>query len=465
MSTIREILLVLALLLVIAGASGYHWVHSEQTKQQQLQLQRSERFKIKVAEADNVLGRELNIRPFSDRIVETKPQDEPAQQEPQDWSEIRTASIIGLSIGSTILAGWLILLIIYGASAGLRNLRKLLTHIHSRLKVASNKIKASLAKIKKTLKKYTSILINRLKRTLLAVLSRLENFPVVALTYLHQVSNKLIKACLKKVKQYLWFKRNSSKYKLHCDYLENENQKVDVLYCDEKPSKTPQANIAAPSTDINARVLDQLEQNIRKTILAGYHQHTLKVQDSLKAQNESLEKQVAEVMQMAQAVQETSIKNSEPVKNTLDELTKQISAIREYASFQHEKIEKLQEGYDWSIIRNFCLRVIRCIDNLENRIEKLSRQNIDTTDLREIMDELVFALESSGVEQFKPRIDSDYNGKEKIAEVVKDRVCTDDPDMTGKIASVLRPGYQYVINDNNVRVVRAARVKLYFRNY
>ena len=169
----------------------------------------------------------------------------------------------------------------------------------------------------------------------------------------------------------------------------------------------------------------------------------------------------AELESLAQSIQETSSKNSEPVKSSIDELTRQISAIREYTSLQHSKIEKLQEGYDWNIIKNFCLRVIRCIDNLENRIAKLSEQNIDTTDLEEIMDELVFALESSGVEQFRPQINSDYNGKEKTAEVAKDKVNPDDPNMRGKIAEVLRPGYQYIIDEANVKVVRTAQIKLF----
>ena len=214
-----------------------------------------------------------------------------------------------------------------------------------------------------------------------------------------------------------------------------------------RTSPKEQTKPAADAPQLNPQLLGQLEQNIRKTILAGYHQSALNVQNSLKTQNEAIEKQVAEVMQMAQTIQEASSKNSEPVKSSLDELARQISAIREYTTLQHSKIEKLQEGYDWNIIKNFCLRVIRCIDNLENRIAKLSQRNIDTADLEEIMDELVFALESSGVEQFRPQINSDYNGKEKTAEVTKDKATADDPNMRGKIAEVLRPGYQYVIDE------------------
>jgi len=201
----------------------------------------------------------------------------------------------------------------------------------------------------------------------------------------------------------------------------------------------------------------------------------VKPEDSLKTQTENLEKQVAEFKQMAglpfcstsqkghapQYAQQAALVHSEPINNTLKELAQQVSAIREYASHQQNRVNKLQDGYDWNIIRIFCLRVIRCIDNLENRIEQLSRDKIDTTDLKEVRDELVFALESSGVEQFEPEIDGDYRGQEKTAEAVKDRQCCNDPNLTGKIAKVIRPGYQYFIDEENIKIVRTAQVKLY----
>jgi molecular chaperone GrpE (heat shock protein) len=152
---------------------------------------------------------------------------------------------------------------------------------------------------------------------------------------------------------------------------------------------------------------------------------------------------------------------SEPLRTSLAELTEQISAIREYASSQQEKIKRLQEGYDWNIVKNFCIRIIHCIDNLDTRIECLNRQDADTFELEEVRDELIFALESSGVEQFQPQLNSEYRGQEKIAEAAKERQYCDDADLSGKIAEILRPGYRYLIDEENVRVIRAAQVKLY----
>jgi molecular chaperone GrpE (heat shock protein) len=188
---------------------------------------------------------------------------------------------------------------------------------------------------------------------------------------------------------------------------------------------------------------------------------SLKLKESLKAQTESLEKQMAEFKQMTQSVQQASAEQSDPISNTLTELTEQVAAIREYASGQQGRLEKLQDGYDWNIIKTFCLRVIRCIDNLESRIGRLSEQDSKAVHLEEIRDELIFALESSGVEQFRPEINSDYRGQEKYAEAIKEKESCKDSKRKGKIAKVIRPGYQYFISEENVKVVRPAQVKLF----
>ena len=84
-----------------------------------------------------------------------------------------------------------------------------------------------------------------------------------------------------------------------------------------------------------------------------------------------------------------------------------------------------------------------------------------TDALEEIRDELVFALESSGVERFEPELHSDYRGREKEAEAVRDRQSTDQAQLKGKIAKVIKCGYRYVVDDDSFKVVRSARVKLF----
>jgi molecular chaperone GrpE (heat shock protein) len=183
--------------------------------------------------------------------------------------------------------------------------------------------------------------------------------------------------------------------------------------------------------------------------------------DPLTEQAEGLQRQIAEFREMAQSVQQATREQSEPLGDTLKELAQQVSAIREYAACQQNRVEKLQDGYDWSIIRTFCLRVIRCIDNLENRMDRLDENDEVTMQLEEVRDELLFALESSGIEQFRPDVGSDYRGQEKFAEAIKDKETTQESDRIGAIAKVVRPGYRYITDEDNFKVVRTAQVKLF----
>ncbi|GAH74419.1 unnamed protein product, partial [marine sediment metagenome] len=69
--------------------------------------------------------------------------------------------------------------------------------------------------------------------------------------------------------------------------------------------------------------------------------------------------------------------------------------------------------------------------------------------------------ESSGVEQFEPKINSDYRGQEKHAEAIKTKQGTEDPKLKDKVAKVIRQGYRYIIGDDKFKIVRTARVKLF----
>ena len=58
--------------------------------------------------------------------------------------------------------------------------------------------------------------------------------------------------------------------------------------------------------------------------------------------------------------------------------------------------------------------------------------------LEEVRDELVFALESSGIEQFEPKVNTYYRGQEKIAEAIKEKTHSNDPNKKGKIEKIIK---------------------------
>ncbi len=241
---------------------------------------------------------------------------------------------------------------------------------------------------------------------------------------------------------------------------------VALLLADEPAQErgwSPQSQWSLSSGPENPSGNLSQEQSFmrRSTVRQPDREAVSTAENTLKEQAEGLQKQIAEFKQVAQNVQRATAEQSAPLGDTLKELAQQVSAIREYAANQQDRVEKLQDGYDWGIIRTFCLRVIRCIDNLEGRLADLPKDDGATRHLEEVKDELLFALESSGIEQFRPDLNSEFQGQEKLAEALKEKQPAKKPEHVGKIARVIRPGYRYMMDDESYRVVRIAQVKVY----
>ncbi len=169
-----------------------------------------------------------------------------------------------------------------------------------------------------------------------------------------------------------------------------------------------------------------------------------------------LEKQNLEILTVLRSAGDCAKRSD----NSAADLLSQVSSLRDYLAKQQNMVKRLQDGYDWTVLKNFCQRIIRCIDDVEKRINS-SKEATDAhrQDLEMIYDQLVFALDGSGIEQFKPEVDTPYSGQEKIAEVVGKDSC--EKGVSGHISQVVNPGYQYYISDEHQKLIRPAKVRLY----
>ena len=143
--------------------------------------------------------------------------------------------------------------------------------------------------------------------------------------------------------------------------------------------------------------------------------------------------------------------------NSAADILSQISSLRDYLAKQQNMVKRFQDGYDWTVLKNFSQRIIRCIDDVEKRMNSAADDH--RQDLEMIYDQLVFTLDGSGIEQFRPEIDSPYSGQEKIAEVVGKDPC--EKGVPGHISKVVNPGYLYYISDEHQKLIRPAKVRLY----
>jgi len=421
------------------------------TKAELLQEQ-TERLK---ADLDKLAAGEMDAYPYADILYGENWRDEVSKYKKR--KELRefilTGSIVCTSIGGTIFICCLLIWTTRLAIKGLSHLKELLG--------LSNTARELMAEsIGKEPKSKDSAVSARLSSSALSGSTVPSSPPRGSLP---KGSPKSAKSAVKNADQAA-FSTDSKPHTNNCKFKH----------------KLGHSGIRSPKNAANMDLLLSDEESIKSegslgTAIEAPKTSTIQLEDSLKIQVENLEKQFEEIRQItgeaslqqalksqtAQDVQQAVAEQSGPLNNTLMDLTQQVAAIREYASGQQDRVKKLQEGYDLNIIKNFCLRVIRCIDNLESCIGRQSDQDNDTTYLQEARDELLFALESSGVEQFEPEINSDYRGQERHAEAIKEKECCDDQSLVGKIAKVIKPGYQYFIDEENVKVVRPAMVKLF----
>ena len=441
----NKIFVIIGLVFLVAGSAMFGWIYLDQKKEQRRifhyeskydsgadeiiekfglegydqseienQLRQDQEGRLQ-ADLDELASGEIAVSPFADILYGENWQDELNEYMKQkELSEfILTGSIVCISMGGTIFA-WYLLVWMF----------RVLAKCMSRLKSAFRKQpKAGIEEPDETY----------VEKDLIEEEQEYEQPPK------HQQGQ------LKKQTEAPW---SSSKSKLKQD----KNEKTHLTKQQSSTNNTDRKH-KKKHVEINAT------ENAEKIAVLLSDEETsdslTKLESSLKTQTEQLEKRTA------QSVQEALKEHSKPLDSTLKDLAQQVSAIREYASCQQERVEKLQDGYDWNIIKTFCLRIIRCIDNLENRIERLSSKGNKTEYLEDIRDEMVFALESSGIEQYQPEINSDYRGQEKYAEAVKQKQHCDNSKQKGKIAEVIRPGYQYIISEENIKIVRTAQVKLF----
>lgn len=204
--------------------------------------------------------------------------------------------------------------------------------------------------------------------------------------------------------------------------------------------------------------LEKLLKNSSREIRDLSEQVRKEMDQAVSAMMTASEKQTLENLSALSSAS-ASIERSESVSS---DLTSQVASLRDYLARQQELVKRFQDGYDWTVIRNFCNRIIRCIDDVRRRMETgEDMTDSHRTDLELIHDQLVFALDGSGVEQFQPEPGTPYAGQEKIAEVVgKDSSEDGEP---GCISKVVSPGYSFYVNEEQSRLVRPAKVRLFQR--
>jgi len=143
--------------------------------------------------------------------------------------------------------------------------------------------------------------------------------------------------------------------KFRCSMQVNKEVVKEGRVCENTEAETP----ARLNTDSNRRVRQTQPNESRYNDGAGHfhrrrHQRpadSLELKESLSSQAESFGKEAGQFEHSVVTEQIAKLMSTEPVSNSLNELTQEVSAIREFAAEQQDRVKQLQEGYDWTIIK------------------------------------------------------------------------------------------------------------------
>jgi molecular chaperone GrpE (heat shock protein) len=463
----RNKIFLFAAVLSLVGAAALAWSILDQRKQDRLFNEQREKIKANMHKVDEILSGRTDINSFGGIVSTDQLQQELDKYKGKEESRelIFTASVVCVSSGGLIVAGWSIL-----------RLARLLIKTFSKL----NRLTAKF--LKKPKQDKDQITIPKYQPKKKEDVPVQEDKPIEPQTQPKKYDKALVKSGWRRFDSPpetllpQSHKKGNSKNTPADDeqavadnpYLARTSFKHNAQPLQEKTSTAVAVEEPPESKTENTEqkqaataLLEKDTKTEPKDSCAALEQAPSKVRPQGKTMTKHPENKLPHPGPKTQTAVQTSPDHTEPLHSAIKELSQEVAAIRHYASQQQDRVVKLESGYDYNIVKNFCLRVIRCIDNLENRISQLADGDTETACLEDTRDELLFALESSGIERFEPEIESDYQGQEKYAEAVKDRLPADDPKLNNKVAEVLRAGYQYVIDEENVKIVRTAQVKLF----
>jgi hypothetical protein len=199
------------------------------------------------------------------------------------------------------------------------------------------------------------------------------------------------------------------------------------------------------------------EQTRANGELSAYLDRGRILQEVLGAENE---KRALDTAQAADKVSAATLRMETQLKETQQVL----QSLRDFSLEQQREIRRLREGYDYTIIKTFVLRMIHA---LEESLEKIERSKLkgmpqgQIDDLQFIHDLFLFALEGSGIERFVPNVGAKFDYADPQLEPAATEP-TDNQSLHLTIARVVKPGFSIQMNEEKKQVIRPAQI-VYFK--
>lgn len=137
-----------------------------------------------------------------------------------------------------------------------------------------------------------------------------------------------------------------------------------------------------------------------------------------------------------------------------------VAGMRDYLSESNQQMTRLQEGYDYSVLKRVVKPVIQVANSLEV-LEPRLEGSPEAEEVRALWLDLLDSLEQNGIERLQIEKGDKFDEIRKMAEATTTKEATGDSEKEGTVAEVIRPGYCFVYDYDKKRMVVPAQVKLY----
>ena len=198
-------------------------------------------------------------------------------------------------------------------------------------------------------------------------------------------------------------------------------------------------------------------KKLDETKLVTFPQKAINVMETFQKEHINFKNQISKHLK------ETTSQLSNVIQETGKEISKLNEQIKEFKNLTEkrgEELKRYKDGYDYSNLKSLILGLI---DNIKYIEKNLSNQEIVSSPLlryfEAVKDKLDLLLQSRGIEKFIPE-----TGK-PITEIVGcrpvDTVITQEKNQVNNIAEVVQPGFKINMDDNNIKIIKEAEVKVY----
>lgn len=208
--------------------------------------------------------------------------------------------------------------------------------------------------------------------------------------------------------------------------------------------------------------LHKLEQRLSR--LTKYIEQTLT--SSLKAQINTADKGYERLALLLRENGERSSHSQRASEQGLQSIGAAINAIRDYTIEKNAELRRYKDGYDYTLLRNFSIRMIQAIEEIEEQLEMAVKEGCEAelqTKLRHACEGVIMALDSQGIERFEPEIGAELDLNSGKMEPIGKQI-TDLDANHNKICKVVRAGYRLFQESGEHKIIQPAHVVIMYKD-